>query len=479
MKYVLLLSCSLLVAQFDRCNESLASTSESTERSEQYTTHSEKSEPGPKENFEKYCTSCHGNEVNAFVDRRWKHGSTKADLVRSISKGIVNEGMPSYEVTFTTEEIEALAEYILNGISDRKSYSTEEVPTPKFYSTEKYKVQVDTIVENVGIPWGMKVTEDGSVYFTQKEGKFKLLKPTGELVEIKNVPKVVENVQGGLMDVVLHPDFDNNHLLYLSYTKPMGLAKTTTAVIRARLENDALVEIKDIFEAVPALARNYHYGCRMVFDNEDYLYITVGDRAKRDEHPQFLTNSCGKVHRMHDDGSIPEDNPFVDNTEAIHSIWSYGHRNPQGMIYDKVNDQVWTNEHGPRGGDELNLIAKGKNYGWPVISYGINYNGTTFTTETSQDGMYQPKNYWTPSIAPSGMAIVTGEKYPEWTGDILNGSLRFDYLSRIVVKEGNVVHEERILEKIGRVRCVEMGADGYIYVGVEESGRILRVSIAE
>ncbi len=431
---------------------------------------------GPKEHFEKYCTSCHGNEVNAFVDRKWKYGNTKEDLVRSIKLGIPDAGMPAYEVTFSDTEVEALAEYILNGIQDRKSYDAAKIPTPKYYSTKLLELRVDTVVNEVGIPWGIKVTADGTVYFTQKEGKLKYVSPSGKVTEIQNVPKVVENVQGGLMDIALHPDFDSNNILYLSYTKRMDGMKTTTAVIQAKLVDDALVDIKQIFQAVPAVAKNYHYGSRIVFDKSGYLYVTVGDRAHRDEHPQFLNNSCGKVHRLHDDGRIPADNPFVGVADAVESIWSYGHRNPQGMIYDKQNDQIWTNEHGPRGGDELNLISKSKNYGWPVISYGINYNGTTFTTITEKENMLQPKNYWTPSIAPSGMAIVEGNNYKGWEGDILSGSLRFKYISRIEVKDDKVIHEERVLENIGRVRAIEMGADGYLYVGVESPGRILKVS---
>lgn len=433
-------------------------------------------ETGPKEHFDKYCTSCHGNEVNAFVDRKWKYGSTKEDLIRSINVGIPDAGMPAYDVTFSDSEVEALADYILNGIKDRKSYDAAKIPTPKYYSTEQLDLQVDTIVNEVGIPWGIKVTKDGTVYFTQKEGKLKFADKEGNVTEVQNVPKVVENVQGGLMDIALHPNFDINKILYLSYTKRMAGLKTTTAVIQAKLIDDALVDIKEIFQAMPAVAKNYHYGCRMVFDESGYLYITVGDRAHRDEHPQYLNNSCGKVHRIHDDGRIPEDNPFVGVEDAIESIWSYGHRNPQGMIYDRVNDQVWTNEHGPRGGDELNLISKSKNYGWPEISYGINYNGTTFTTITEKEDMLQPKNYWTPSIAPSGMAIVEGHNYEGWQGDILSGSLRFKYISRIKVKNNKVVHEERILENIGRVRAIEMGDDGFLYVGVEGPGRILKVS---
>ena len=215
----------------------------------------------------------------------------------------------------------------------------------------------------------------------------------------------------------------------------------------------------------------------MIFDKDGYLFITIGDRARRDEHPQSLTNSCGKIHRLHDDGRIPNDNPFVDQPSAIPCIWSYGHRNPQGLIYNVSTDEIWETEHGPRGGDELNLIHKGLNYGWPIISYGLNYNGTTFTQITEKGGMEQPSLYWTPSIAPSGMALVTGSNYGAWEGNILAGSLRFNYVSRVAIEGGKVTGEERVLEGIGRVRAVEMGQDGYLYISVESPGRILKVTI--
>ena len=429
----------------------------------------------PEEYYEEYCASCHGQRMKAFVDRRWKYGSTLAELEKSIAKGIVDEGMPAYESTMKPEEITKLAQYILQGITDRKSYDIVEKKTPKNYVTNFYNLKVDTVVSDIEIPWGIKVHTDGTIFFTERKGTFKIKRPGKEVVEITEVPKARAFGQGGMMDVALHPQYDKNGWIYLSYSKPDGV-KLTTAVVRGKIVDNKFVNQQDIFEALPYVATRYHFGSRMVFDNEGYLYVTVGDRGKRDDHPQYLTNGCGKVHRLYDDGKIPTDNPFYNEEKAVKSIWSYGHRNQQGMIYDRINDRIWTNEHGPRGGDELNLIEKSINYGWPEVSYGINYNGTTFTDKTDEDGYRHPVNVWIPSIAPSGMAIVD-DSYPLWKGDILSGSLRFNYISRVRVDGAKLVEEERILRDIGRVRAVEMGADGFLYVGVEEKGRILKVSI--
>ena len=214
----------------------------------------------------------------------------------------------------------------------------------------------------------------------------------------------------------------------------------------------------------------------MAFDPEGYLYFSVGDRGNRDENPQNLDNHCGKVHRLNADGSIPDDNPFVNQEGAMPSIYSYGHRNPQGLAIHPTTGKVWTHEHGPRGGDEVNVIRKGDNYGWPVISYGLNYDGTTFTQKTEQEGMEQPLHYWVPSIAPCGAAFVTGDRYPDWTGDFLVGSLRYEYLNRCQIENESITDEELLMENLGRLRSVAMGPDGYIYVGVEEPGAVYRLT---
>ena len=428
--------------------------------------------------FKQYCSSCHGANARVFVDRKWKAGSDSASITRSIKKGLPKQGMPAFEGALEDRQIDSLTSYILNGIADRDTYGEEIVETPKYYQEEDYQLVIDTVSMAAAIPWGIKVDEGGTCYFTDKSGSVYVQAPGQEAVRIEGIPPVWDFGQGGLLDIALHPAFEDNNIIYLSYSKKaVNEDKGTTALVMGRLDGDRLSDVKDIFVAEPYVDTRYHFGSRIVFDDDGHLYISVGDRGKRDDHPQYLTNSCGKIHRLNLDGTVPADNPFVGKDGSIPSIWSYGHRNPQGLVYDSQRGELWEHEHGPRGGDELNLVIPGQNYGWPTVSYGINYNGTTFTDKTSAPDMVDARRTWVPSIAPSGMAIVRGPQFSQWEGDILTGSLRFDYISRIRLDSvGQVIHEERILEGIGRVRSIEMGADGYLYVGVEEPGRILRIS---
>ena len=244
--------------------------------------------------------------------------------------------------------------------------------------------------------------------------------------------------------------------------------------MRARLKNNSLTDKVELFKAFPDSKTGHHFGCRISFDGKGHVFFGIGERGKS-ENSQDLTNDCGKIHRINEDGSIPTDNPFFNTPDARKSIWSYGHRNPQGLIISPFTGELWETEHGPKGGDELNLIEPGKNYGWPVISYGINYDGTILTPDTAKAGMEQPMTYYVPSIAPCGTSMVTGSKYIGWEGNILIGSLRFRNLERVELQDGKVVHKETMLYDIGRMRNVEMGPDGYIYVAVESPGMVIRL----
>jgi len=269
----------------------------------------------------------------------------------------------------------------------------------------------------------------------------------------------------------LHPDYSENGWIYLTYSSSEGDDNGGhTALMRAKLKDNSLVEKQVLYKASPNTTKGQHFGSRIVFDDKGYVYFTIGERGNRDENPQDITRDGGKVYRLHDDGRIPDDNPFVNETNAKKAIYSYGHRNPQGMVIHPETREIWTHEHGPRGGDEINIIKAGKNYGWPVISYGINYSGTSFTDLTEKEGMEQPLHYWNPSIAPSGMAFISSDKYKGWEGNLLVGSLKFQYLDICYIKDGKVVKEERLLDGLGRVRSVNQGPDGYIYVGIENLG---------
>ncbi|MEM9929243.1 MAG: PQQ-dependent sugar dehydrogenase [Bacteroidota bacterium] len=329
------------------------------------------------------------------------------------------------------------------------------------------------------ILWGFQFLPDGRMLATDKAGKLLLVDQEGNGKEItKGVPAVKNVVQGGLLDILLAQDFASSRIVYLSYSKPTDpenadKADASTAVGRGRLSDDetALENFEVIYEAGPQTGKPYHYGSRMIWGPKDgHLYFTIGDRGERDVNPQDSTRDHGKVYRITADGSIPDDNPFADTPNANKAIYSFGHRNPQSLTVHPETGDIWETEHGPRGGDEINIIEPGKNYGWPVVSYGINYNGTQFTQKVAQEGMEPPLHYWVPSIAPSGMAFITGDKYPGWEGDLLVGSLKFMRLQHVRLQGKEVIGEDKLINNMGRVRDVRMGPDGYIYASVEGEG---------
>lgn len=331
----------------------------------------------------------------------------------------------------------------------------------------------ETVVTGIPLPWGMDWLPDGDMLITNRNGQLYRFSD-GQLIKepIKGVPEVWARGQGGLLDIALHPEYEKNGWIYITYSDPEGGEGANTTLMRARLNEDrtALIDQETIYKARPNSTRGQHFGSRIEFDDKNFVYFGIGDRGNRDVNPQDLSLDGGKIYRLHDDGSIPDSNPFVDKEGAIDAIFAYGIRNPQGMDFHPETGQLWEHEHGPRGGDEINIIKAGNNYGWPVISFGINYDGTTFTDDTAKAGMEQPVWYWDPSIAPSGMTFVTSDKYPEWQGDILVGSLKFGYLVLCNVEDNTVTGDEILFEGIGRVRNVKQGPDGYIYVATEGSG---------
>jgi len=328
----------------------------------------------------------------------------------------------------------------------------------------------ELLVEGLQIPWGMEFLPDGSMLITEKAGEIIHFKD-GVKTPVSNVPEVYNRGQGGLLDIRLHPDYDSNGWLYLSFASAEGDSRGgNTAIIRAKLKNNALTDIERLYKAVPNTNKGQHFGSRFEFDDEGYLYFSIGERGERDINPQDITRDGGKIYRIHDDGRIPDDNPFVNEENAVKAAYTYGNRNPQGMAKHPETGQIWIHEHGPRGGDEINIVEKGANYGWPVITYGINYSGTPITDKREMPGMKQPIHYWIPSIAPSGMAFVTSDKYAGWKGSLLVGSLSFQYLERLELDGNKVTRREKLMPGIGRVRDVRQGPDGLIFVAVEGKG---------
>ncbi|SNZ00410.1 PQQ-dependent sugar dehydrogenase [Flagellimonas pacifica] len=328
----------------------------------------------------------------------------------------------------------------------------------------------EEVVSDIQNPWGMVFIPGGGMLITEKAGKLLHFKE-GKTTEIDGLPNIYVRGQGGLLDIELHPDYNNNGWLYISYSSNDDGGKGgNTTIMRAKLSNNKLVEKKVLYKALPNTTKGQHFGSRLEFDNEGYLFFSVGDRGNRDVNPQDITKDGGKIYRLHDDGQIPKDNPFVNKSGAKTAIYSYGHRNPQGITLHPKTGKLWEHEHGPRGGDEINIVGKKKNYGWPIITYGINYSGTKITDETSKSGMEQPIYQWTPSIGPSGMTFVSSNKYPKWKGNLLVGSLAFQYLERLVIENNKVTYREKLLDGMGRVRNVRQAPDGFIYVGIEGKG---------
>jgi glucose/arabinose dehydrogenase len=347
--------------------------------------------------------------------------------------------------------------------------------------SEKASFQVETLTAGLEHPWALAFLPDGRFLVSERPGRLRLVLADGSLLPqaVGGLPQIRAAGQGGLLDVAVHPDFAANGLVYFSYNEP-GPGGSGTAVARGRLDGMQLHGVEVIFRLLPKSGTGYHFGSRLVFDRDGHLFITLGDRGERDR-AQDLDDHAGAVIRIHDDGRVPADNPFVGRSDARPEIYSYGHRNIQGATLSPFDGRLWTHEHGPQGGDEINLPEAGVNYGWPVITYGVNYGiGTAIGEGTARPGMAQPLYYWVPSIAPSGMAFYDGAAFPGWHGSLFVGALKSRLLARLEIEDGRVVHEERLLQGIGRIRDVRQGPDGLLYLLTDEgNGRLVRLRPVE
>ncbi len=358
------------------------------------------------------------------------------------------------------------------------SVATTAPAQSQLYGSAHHAYRVVTMVEGLEIPWSMAWLPGGDMLVTERPGRLRIVR-NGMLVAdpVPGVPAPLVKGQAGLFDVVPHPYFSSNRLLYLAFADPNDGA-STTRVVRARFENDRLGELEEVFKAV-AKGRDGHFGGKLAFDREGYLFISLGDRqappsGDLERHPaQDLSNHNGVLIRLHDDGRVPDDNPFVGVPDALPEIWSYGHRNMQGLAIHPETGDVWVTEHGPQGGDELNRPEPGKNYGWPVVGYGVNYrSGLAIHEGTKRDGMVHSEHLWVPSIAASGLMIYSGDRFPEWRGNVFAGGLRGQQLARVIMSaDGKTAErEETLLQGMGRIRDVRQGPDGYIWVAIEDEG---------
>ncbi len=344
--------------------------------------------------------------------------------------------------------------------------------------SERHDFRITTLAQDLEHPWGLAFLPNGGMLVTERPGRLLVIREGEDPKPVSGIPEVVESGQGGLLDVALHPDFGNNQLIYLSYAGA-GEGGAGTEIVRGRLEGGTLLNVEQIFAVSQKSGGGRHFGSRLLFAADGMLYITSGERGDPDR-AQDLQDHAGKVIRLTADGEVPEDNPFKNNASAKPEIYSWGHRNPQGMALQPDTNRIWTVEHGPRGGDELNVIEAGANYGWPVITYGRSYAGFSIGEGTEKAGMLQPVTYWVPSISPSGLSFYDGEAFPKWSGNLFVGGLSARALIRMELVGERVVHQEQLLVDVDeRIRDVRQGPDGLLYLLIDDSeGSLIRLEPA-
>ncbi len=423
------------------------------------------------------CAGCHGVGLGgasapSLADNNFQYGATDEKILANITNGIEEAGMPAFGDGLDAQQKQDLLAYIRNGSKlSKAATAVDDVPN------ETSGVKVEDFITGLEAPWGIAFipgTTDWLV--TQKAGQ--LLHISGDKrTEISAIPTVNSSGQGGLLDVAFDPDYAENGWVYMSLSDPLDSdpSMAMTMIVRGKIIDGAYTSQEVLFQARDEdyVKGGRHFGSRITFDNEGHLFFSIGDRGMKDM-AQDVTLPAGKIYRLNRDGSIPADNPLVGEAGAYEGIFTYGNRNPQGLIVHPETGVLWETEHGPKGGDELNIISLGKNYGWPVISYGRNYNGTVLTPFTEKEGMEQPISQWTPSIAVCGLDVYTGDLFPEWKGRLLAGALRYKQIRLIDVSGNSYGGESIILENEGRVRDVTTGPDGAIYAALES--KIVRLS---
>jgi glucose/arabinose dehydrogenase len=432
--------------------------------------------------YNKFCATCHGKNMQggmakSLTDGLWQFGANDSEIYKHIEKGIPARGMPAFQSSLSEEDIEKVIVFLRIEESKQKNMEKRD---PGKAAERKYNIIVKTWVEGLDFPWALDFIDGKTALITERPGNLRIVK-NGILQKtpVKGTPRVLHEGQGGLMDVAIDPEYNKNGWIYLSYSHILESddEMTMTRIVRGKIKENTWIDQQILFEARPEHYSNtrHHYGSRIVFDKIGYLFFSIGDRgAKR--QAQDITRPNGKVHRIHKDGKIPKDNPYISKKEAIASIYSYGNRNPQGLAVHPGTDLVWETEHGPMGGDEVNLILSGNNYGWPEVTFGLNYNGTIISEYTEKPGMEPPILQWTPSIATCGLDFYTGELFPKWQNDLIVGALKFEQVRILELDKNRIVDDQVILSDYGRVRDVTSGPDGAIYVVLNEPDKILRLT---
>jgi len=437
--------------------------------------------------FQEVCSQCHGENLQggmaqSLIDGIWQFG--EGSIEENIKHGLTHVGMPAFEATLTDDEVEALAEYLE---SVEEELGVTKPPPPTKLQTLDYEIDVALFAEDLEIPWAIDFLDENTALITERPGRLRVVHNDTLISEpITGTPKVLHEGQGGLLDVAVDPDYAENGWVYLSYSheiEPEAGNRTVamTRIVRGRLRDGAWADEQVVYEAPhdTYILTRHHYGSRIVFDPEGHLYFSIGERGIGDD-AQDISMPNGKIHRIYRDGGIPSDNPFVDTYDALPTIFTYGNRNPQGLAIHPQTGQLWETEHGPMGGDELNVLLAARNYGWPRITYGRDYSGELVSEYNRRPGMEQPRLFWRPSVAVCGLDFYTGNQFPKWQNRLLVGALRFEEVKLLTLDQGRVQHEEVILKNAGRVRDVTTGPDGAIYVVLnrpDSEGIVLRLSV--
>lgn len=434
--------------------------------------------------YRQHCMVCHGQDLKgglggSLLDRsEWKEIGPNISFIDYVLKGNDSVGMPPFEGVLSRSQIRSLEIYI----DEKRQEAARGLASKKadgVYQAGGYAFRLETVVSGLDTPWSVAFLPDGGLLITERPGRLRIFREGKLSSPVERIPEAWATGQGGLLEVALHPDYPENLWVYLAYSASSGerdgRAVGMTRIVRGRIIDHIWMDEEVIFEAPESThsASGLHFGTRMAF-KDGYLFFSVGDR-REENRAQDLSHPFAKIHRVHDDGRIPTDNPFREIPGSFPSTWAYGSRNAQGLDFHPVTGGLWASEHGPRGGDEINLIEPGKNYGWPVITYGMNYNGTPITDRTEAPGLEQPKHYWTPSIAVCGIDFYEGAVFPDWRNQLFVGGLRSNQLHRLEIEGDRVVSDTILLSGEGEVRDVASGPDGYLYLVLDEPGRIVRL----
>lgn len=439
--------------------------------------------------YKTYCSGCHGAQMQGgtaskLIKTEWKYGRGKGAIVRNIKYGIQGTEMIAWGQTLKNEDINALADFI---VAAQDVPPTAVRPIPETLSTKDYTLKVEKLVSTgIRVPWGIEFIDKNKALITERNGSMKWL-VNGKLnpKPIQGLPKTFAHNTGGYMDLALDPSYAKNGWIYFAFSHTKGdtadeKAASMTKVIRGKIKDYKWTEEQTLFEVPDSLKipDGNRWGSRLLFDKDGYLFFSIGDMA-RGKDSQNPGKPAGKVYRINADGSIPKDNPYAGKKNLLQAIYSIGNRNVQGIAQHPVTGEIWATEHGPMGGDELNILKKGANYGWPLITYGVDYDGSIVSADKQKAGMEQPVRQWTPSPGICAAEFVTGDQFSLWKNNLLIGNLAFEEIKRLTIDNHKVISEEIVLKGVGRVRDLKIGPDGALYVLLNSPDMILRITVAK